>query len=125
MSLDIMLNKRVFFPAYRHKDPKVVLSMQVEGYEQPSFDTNKIVSINVRLGDFSGYDFADFLGIYTTESGNAQSVWLFGRTEAMGLIEAIDEEAYGGEMPEQHKRMKGIIREELDKGTDTFEFMLC
>jgi hypothetical protein len=136
MGMDILLNERIYIPTLYSKG-EVKVSIEVEGYTLPEFDHDKIHTIVLRLGDFRGYELAEFLACYTNDDGFIADTWRFGQSTADELISAISrvvdegEEAYGCPKEDDNyeyfiediKEIREIFKSALERGASDFEFV--
>ena len=121
MSMSIILNGRVWLP-HHSKDLKI--NIKGKNVWLPE-ELDGVCSISVRLGDFYGYELADYLRIGTTD-GFAGSDWLFGCDAANDFIHSAKEDIKNGSVSfvEDLKEIVDALEKALNNGYEEFEISL-
>ena len=133
MGMSIILNQRVYIPAQGGETLMGIIAISIttllkeENMVVPKINYKDICSVSIRLGEFHGYDVADFLSLNTGTEFNGIE-WFFDHCDAEYLIEQIDrvieEKEFDENALEELRGIKEAVNKGLDNNAETFEVLL-
>ena len=131
MSMEILINQRIYYPAFTNKELEVHLSSSNTD-QIPQIDTTRVCSISTRIGAYSGWEIYHLLDECTGTEFNGFD-WLFSDEDAKLLNHAIDQ-VLGGErqlgeiddpewVKDQLREMRSALKQAIEDGAETFEVL--